>query len=101
MMLRKDQQKEKIGMVLYPKYICQTGKGLELLSIFYIFHLPYFLVATKNILSILFVAIVYKQRDGLCICSPEQGHDPVAEEATLMKNMFIAIVEERYKDAGG
>ena len=41
------------------------------------------------------------ERWSIYACSPQQGHDPIAEEATLMKNMFIAIVEERYKDAGG
>ncbi|MCO5593579.1 hypothetical protein L7F22_047594 [Adiantum nelumboides] len=30
---------------------------------------------------------------------PAEGHDPVAEEITLMKNMLIAVVEERYNDA--
>ncbi|MCO5552348.1 hypothetical protein L7F22_005859 [Adiantum nelumboides] len=30
---------------------------------------------------------------------PAEGRDPVAEEITLMKNMLIAVVEERYSDA--
>eukprot|EP00250_Pteridium_aquilinum_P014399 c21964_g1_i1 orf=273-1256(-) len=30
---------------------------------------------------------------------PENGRDPVAEEITLMKNMLLAVVEERYTDA--
>lgn len=30
---------------------------------------------------------------------PETGPDPVAEEITLMKNMLLAVVEERYNDA--
>lgn len=30
---------------------------------------------------------------------PENGPDPVAEEMTLMRNMLVAVVEERYKDA--
>eukprot|EP00249_Psilotum_nudum_P021195 c28014_g1_i3 orf=536-1516(+) len=30
---------------------------------------------------------------------PESGPDPMAEEITLMKNMLLAVVEERYTDA--
>lgn len=30
---------------------------------------------------------------------PENGHDPIAEEITLVKNMLVAVVEERYNDA--
>lgn len=36
----------------------------------------------------------------LMMCSPQSGRDPVAEEINLMKNMLVAVVEERYTDAG-
>lgn len=45
------------------------------------------------------VPVVLNRRSLSNLDRPSDGHDPVAEEITLMKNMLVAVVEERYNDA--
>ncbi|EFJ05321.1 hypothetical protein SELMODRAFT_449179 [Selaginella moellendorffii] len=40
-----------------------------------------------------------RSRKSSYLDSPDDAHDPIAEEITLMKDMLMAVVEERYADA--